>query len=372
MKRSVLIAALALCLLLSACGAPKPDRTAPEPTGHMALEYAENFSVDYYGDDAALLTVAGSEQYLLLEHDAAIPQGFADVPVIRCPVEQVYLASSSVADLFAQLDALGCVRFTSTKASDWRLPAMQEALSSGSTLYAGKFSAPDYELLLEQGSDLVVENTMIFHEPATREKLEALGFPVLVEYSSYEPHPLGRVEWIKLYGLLTGRLAEAEAFFAEQAETVRQLSAVESTGRTVAFFYITPSGAVVVRKSADYVTRMIELAGGASALTDLPEDDSALSSVTIQMESFYAQAKDADELIYNSTVPGDLTRLEDLLAQAPLLSDCRAVQSGEVWCTEQSMFQQTSATAGMITDMHRIFSGEADNTDRLQFMHRVK
>lgn len=338
----------------------------------MALDYAENFSVDYYGDDTALLTIAGSERYLLLKHDAEVPQDFADLPVIRYPVEQVYLASSSVADLFTQLDALDCVRFTSTTEADWRLPELQEAVHAGKLLYAGKYSAPDYELLLEQGSDLIVENTMIFHEPATKEKLEELGFPVMVEYSSYEPHPLGRVEWIKLYGLLTGRLAEAEAFFAQQAETVQQLSSVENTGKTVAFFRFTPTGNVVVRKSADYTTRMIELAGGASAITNLPEDDTALSSVTIQMESFYAQAKDADVLIYNSTVPGDLTRLEDLLAQSPLLADCKAVQNGAVWCTEQSMFQQTSATAGMITDIHRILSGEADGTDRLQFLHRVK
>ena len=54
---------------------------------------------------------------------------------------------------------------------------------------------------------------MIYHTPEVKEKLEALGIPVLVERSSYETDPLGRMEWIKLYGALTGHYAEAAAFF---------------------------------------------------------------------------------------------------------------------------------------------------------------
>ena len=90
------------------------------------------------------------------------------------------------------------------------------------------------------------------------------------------------------------------------------------------------------------------------------------------MESFYAQARDADVLIYNSTISGDVERLEDLLQKSSLLADFKAVQNGEVWCTEQSMFQQSSATAEMIADFHAILSGEADGKDQLTWLHRVK
>jgi iron complex transport system substrate-binding protein len=176
------------------------------------------------------------------------------------------------------------------------------------------------------------------------------------------------VEWIKLYGLLTGHLAEAEAFFDEQIAAVQAVETAESSGKKVAFFHFTPNGAVVVRRKADYVTRMIELAGGETAFTDLTEDDKALSTVTIQMESFYTQARDADVLIYNSTVAGELADLDALLAQNPLMADFKAVQTGNVWCTEQSMFQRSSSAAGMITDFHRILSGSDEN---LQFLHKL-
>ena len=122
----------------------------------------------------------------------------------------------------------------------------------------------------------------------------------------------------------------------------------------------------------DFSSRMIELAGGRSPFTDLPEEDNALSTITIQMESFYAQARDADVLIYNSTVSGDLERMQDLLAKSSLFEDFKAVQNGEVWCTEQSMFQQSSATAGMIADIHTILSGEAEGLDQLTWLHRIQ
>ena len=333
---------------------------------------AEQFRVDFREDGSALLTLGEQDRYLLLDREAEIPADAEGLTIIRTPVERVYAASSSVPDLFLRCGALDRIRFTSTAESSWRLPELQEALQKGSLLYAGKYNAPDYELLLEENCDLVIENTMIFHKPEVREKLEALGLPVIIEYSSYEPEPLGRVEWIRLYGLLTGHQAEADAFFQKQREVLEHTAAEAPTGKTAAFFHIASNGAAVVRRRSDYVTKMIELAGGRSPFTELPEEDNALSTVTIQMESFYAQARDADVLIYNSTVSGDLERMQDLLAKSSLFEDFKAVQSGEVWCTEQSMFQQSSATAGMIADIHTILSGEADGRDQLTWLHRIR
>ena len=343
-----------------------------DSASEMALTAAEQFRVDFREDGSALLTLGEKDRYLLLNREAEIPLDAEGLTIIRTPVERVYAASSSVPDLFLRCGALDRVRFTSTTESSWRLPELKEALQEERLLYAGKYNAPDYELLLEENCDLVIENTMILHKPEVREKLEALGLPVIIEYSSYEPEPLGRVEWIRLYGLLTGHQPEADAFFQKQREVLEHTAAEAPTGKTAAFFHIASNGAAVVRRSSDYVTKMIELAGGRSPFTELPEEDNALSTVTIQMESFYAQARDADVLIYNSTVSGDLERMQDLLAKSSLFEDFKAVQSGEVWCTEQSMFQQSSATAGMIADIHTILSGEAEDLDQLTWLHRIR
>jgi len=346
---------LLLMLLLSGC--QRTAAMAAGVTGGMELKYAQNFAVDYYDGGAARLRVA-EQDFLLLPEGAAVPDGLESIKQIPIPVEKVYLASSSVPDLFIRMGALDKLAYVSTSPENWNLPELREAMEREEILYAGKYSAPDYELLLTEGCGLVVENTMILHSPATKEKLEALGLPVLVEYSSYEPHPLGRVEWIKLYGLLTGRLAEAEAFFRQQEDVFRAVEETAPTGKRAAFFHLSANGGVTVRRRADYVTRMIELAGGETAITDLPGSDSALSTETIQMESFYAQARDADVLIYNSTAAVEVGDMEQFLALSPLLTDFKAVREGNVWCTDKSMFQRSSAAADVIRELHGIFSGE--------------
>jgi iron complex transport system substrate-binding protein len=367
-----LLCALLLTLSLCACGRSQSGHTSGAAvTGHMDLSYAEQFSVDYLADGSDLLTIGGKDKYLILPQGAEPPADPAPgTTVLRRPISKLYLASSSAADLFLQTGALSTVRFTGTAAANWRIPEVRAAVESGDILYAGKYSAPDFELLLSEGCDLAVENTMLYHSPDIREQLERVGIPVLVERSSYEPHPLGRVEWVKVYGLLTGHEAEAEQFFSEQVNRLSDVEQLAPTGRTVAFFHISTSGAAVVRRPGDYVSKMIALAGGAYVFDDLEASDSdARSTLNMQMESFYAGAREADILIYNSTIDGELNTLSDLLAKSSLLKDFKAVRTGNVWCTEQNMFQKTSAAAGMITDLHAVFTDTAE--EDLTFLHRL-
>ena len=70
------------------------------------------------------------------------------------------------------------------------------------------------------------------------------------------------------------------------------------------------------------------------------ENENALSTMNMQMEAFYASVKDADYLIYNSTIDGELKSLNELLAKSVLLADFKAVKEGNVWCTERIFFRK--------------------------------
>lgn len=73
-------------------------------------------------------------------------------------------------------------------------------MEDGSIVFAGKYSEPDYELLVNSGCNLAIESTMILHTPKVQEMIEQMGIPVFTDRSSYENHPLGRTEWIKSLG----------------------------------------------------------------------------------------------------------------------------------------------------------------------------
>ncbi|MFQ7492157.1 MAG: ABC transporter substrate-binding protein, partial [Lachnospiraceae bacterium] len=168
----------------------------------------------------------------------------------------------------------------------------------------------------------------------------------------------------------TGQEEQANAAFKEQAAELEQVLADKEhngegqTTPTVAFFYLTSNGAVNVRKANDYVPKMIELAGGKYIFDKLGDTQSKNSSVTMQMEEFYASAKDVDCLIYNSTIDGQITSIDELVAKNQLLADFKAVQSGNVWCTTQNMYQESMAIGSMIADMHTAFVTDvSQNTD---------
>jgi iron complex transport system substrate-binding protein len=304
-----------------------------------------------------------------------VPQTLdAYITVIQKPLTSIYLVATSAMDLFRAIDGLGSIRLSGTEASGWYIDEARKAMESGDILYAGKYSAPDYELILGEDCDLAIESTMIYHSPEVKEQLESMGIPVFVERSSYEEHPLGRMEWLKLYGLLLGKEEEAQAYFDEQVQKVESISQTiskQDEKQTVAFFYLNANGAAIVRKSGDYVAKMIELAGGAYLFDDL-DDGSATSTMTMQMETFYAQAKDADVLIYNSTIDGEMTSLDELLEKSSLLADFKAVKEGNVWCVRRDLFQQSTGIGDMIVDIHKVLE-DADMPDgELTYLYKLE
>lgn len=339
----------------------------------MELSYAEEFAVDYYTDGYCLLSVADGSRYLVVPEGKEAPEDLdSDIKVILQPLNHIYLVASATMDYFCTLDAMDTIHFSALKEDAWYIDEAKAAMEQGNIIYAGKYSSPDYELLLSENASLAIENTMIYHNPEVGEKLESFGIPMLVDYSSYESHPLGRVEWVKFYGALLGKEEAAEAAFQTQVEALNRVEGSEDTGKTVAFFYITTSGAVNVRKSSDYVPKMIELAGGKYIFDYLGDESSKSSSMSMQMEEFYAQAKDADYLIYNSTIDGELASVEELLVKSELLADFKAVKEGHVWCATNNLYQQSMSIGTMIEDIHNMLSDDPDAKAEIQYLYPLE
>ncbi|WP_417400656.1 ABC transporter substrate-binding protein [Hominenteromicrobium sp.] len=338
------------------------------------LEYAKEFTVDECTGGTRLITIQNA-RYLVVPENSTVPNGLSeDITVLQKPLENVYLVSTSAMDPILKIDALSAVTLSGTSAENWYLPEAKEAMENGEISYAGKYSAPDYERIVSANCGLAIENTMIYHTPEVKEQLEKFGIPVLVERSSYESDPLARMEWVKLYGILFDKEAEAETFFNEQVQRIRPLLGQNTTGKTAAFFSVTSNNLVTVRKSNDYVAKMIGMAGGEYVFSNLSDNGNNLATINLSLEEFYAGAKDADVLIYNSTIEGKIETTEQLLSKCPMLADFKAVQNGNVWCTTQSLFQESMELPDLILDMNRVFTAESPNAvneDELKFLTHV-
>ncbi|MBR4579620.1 MAG: ABC transporter substrate-binding protein [Lachnospiraceae bacterium] len=337
-------------------------------------EYAEKFRIDRYMDAEGreytlLQTVPDDTLLLIVPEEGSIPKDLdASIVVLQRPVENLYLVASAAMDMFVELDALDSIRFSGQKQENWYIAEASQAMQDGKILYAGKYSKPDYEMIVSNGCSLAIENTMIFHSPDVIEQLGNFGVPVVVDYSSTEDHPLGRVEWIKFYGALTGCEEAALEIYEKEADMMEAVESGEKSNLTVAYFYITSNNLVQVRKSSDYIPKMIEIAGGKYIFDNLT-DDTNKSTVNMQLEEFYDKAKDSDVLIYNSSIDGGVESIDELIGKWELLKDFKAVKEGNVWCTTNDMYQQSLSIGYMTEDIHAILGG---NEEGLHYIYKLQ
>lgn len=336
----------------------------------MELKYAQCFHVFYYNDGYALIDIKDDGQFLVVPEGKEAPADMdKSIAVIQKPVSRIYLAATSAMALFNAIDGLDSIRLSGTQASGWYVDDAAQAMEDGKILFAGKYDEPDYELLINEDCDLAIESTMILHSPKVAEMIKELGIPVMIDHSSYETHPLGRTEWVKLYSVLLGKEKEAETFFDDQAKVIEDLSGFTNTEKTVAYFYINTDGSAVVRTSDDYIPKMIEIAGGRYIFPDLKNTEGTGSSVRLTMEEFYNQAVDADYLIYNASIDSPITSIDDLLAKSDLFADFKAVKDGNVWCTGKQLYQATDIVGELIQDVHLMLT-DGDEKD-MTFLTRV-
>ena len=336
----------------------------------VKLDYAEGFAIDRYEDGYFFLDIFEDGKYLIVPEGKEAPEGLADnIRVIHQPLENVYLAATAVMALFDSIDAMDHITMTSIKESEWTIDNAVKAMKDGRITYAGKYSEPDYELILEKNCDMAIESTMIYHTPEVKEMLEELGIMVFVDRSSFESNPMGRTEWIKVYGALTGKLDEATAYFESCKKVISELSDFENTEKSAAFFYITTDGKAVVRSSTDYVPAMINMAGGRYSFDGVVDEDGK-TSVSMTMESFYEKARDADYIIYNASIDTTVKSVNDLIAKDPIFAEFKAVKEGKCYSTGSNMYQRTDVISNMIMDFHKVFTGEDD--ENLEFLSKLE
>ncbi len=217
------------CIQISGCG---DSQTSWKSGDHeisseltyeksMDLDYATEFAVDYYENGFTLISISDGSRFLLNTEGEQVPEDLENgITVLNVPVSNIYLVASATMDMFCSIGALDHICLSGLPEEKWEIPEAKAAMESGQIVYAGKYNAPDYELICSKECGLAIESTMIGHSPEVKENLESFGIPVLVDHSSYESDPLGRTEWVKLYGVLTGNEDAAVSAFEEQKQYV--------------------------------------------------------------------------------------------------------------------------------------------------------
>lgn len=394
---------------------------APEIAGLRFIsseknDVAEYFRLSNYEDASGatyqlLETAGGLHRYLIVPSEANSAnkekKGDAlELTVLQQPLTTTYVAASAVMAPLCDLGAVSQIRFSGLREEGWYVDEARAAMKEGTMLFAGKYSEPDYETLLREGCDLALESTMIYRAPEVTEKLNALGIPVYIDYSSYEPHVLGRLEWVRVYGALFGHEEKAQQWYQTERDRILAIqkdaekasvgaaqigksteksgtkTSVDSKNKTsstktgsesaspdatadqrptVVYFYVDASGQIQVRQPNDYIPELLELAGARYLAPDMSGlSGSRKSNVTVSLEDFYSSCKDADYLIYSATLDRPLSSIQELLGKNALFADFKAVQEGHVYTTDKDFYQLSDRMADFAEDVSRMLQGQDD------------
>jgi len=382
-KRRVLVSMLLLiALMLAGCSVKTTEQTDEKQVPvvgnlkydySMELKYAKKFTVDYFKGGYALISINNGSRFLVVPENKEVPQDLdEDIAIIQQPISNIYLVAPAAMPFFVELDSIDRIRLSGTRVDAWSIPEAVREMEAGNILFAGKYSEPDFELLLAENCKLTIQSNMISHAPQIKEKLEEIGLTVLVELSSYEDHPLGRTEWIKMYSVLFDKEELGEKIFNEQASVLDELKGIENTEKTVAFFYITTQNTISARNTNDYVPKMIEIAGGRYIFKNLGDPAKALSTTKMGMEEFYGTAKEADIIIYNSTINGGLNSIKELVDKNELFANFKAVKEGNVWCTGQDFYQNTNEAGSIIKELRTIILNDAESFSNLKYFYKLQ
>ncbi len=404
MKRSlalVLLAVLAMStLLFAACDKKENEQqgitvaySQLTSTGKEENTFAELFSIEHLKDENekaySKIEVFDKEKKLDTSW-LLLPEGVDKVSGAPAGVnimtfrdrQNIMVSSASTMALINAMDALSKVPMT-TADTTWRIQEIKDAIDKGTVKEVGKYSKPDYEQIISIGAEkhvtFAVFSTMLDSVPDVYDQLtKTCNLRIMRDQSSYESHPLGRTEWIKIYGEIFDMRDKSDAVFNGQVEilneTTSKINVPEAERKTVLIFYTTSTkDTFYVRNAADYVTELVNLGGG-KQVAEIGPGKSGNTKMT--QESFIQECSQADYVLYNWTSGASGVKDESLqgLIDARLgdwFKDFKAYKEGNVWRTSNDFYQKMDKMGEMVADIYKMLYGE-NVSDTLTYVNRLK
>lgn len=276
--------------------------------------------------------IADTTCFFLAPNNNPAPGLEKDCSVIRTPVERIALLHASYIGFFEFCNALNQIKAISEVKYVYHDSIYQSArrgdlpeVSFGETL--------DKEQILALDIDLVITVGWPNSPNKNQQMLEELGIPVLVFSEWQETTLLGRAEWVKIVGALSGKSDQVNAKFDEIVhayDTLVELAAQASSSPTI-LCNLPYKGSWYVPGGNSYMSNLFRDAGGAY----LWSDDPGTGGLQLDFESVYAKGITADVWIN----PGTVNSVQGIADSDPRLNDFKSVRSGRIFNSTNRIFR---------------------------------
>jgi iron complex transport system substrate-binding protein len=210
-------------MLLMGCSQEKtPEKTAGDCAPLPPLQYSKNLKIgNSCGENVAeIRSIVGSDtlvkRFVLRPNGSdrgTLPKGLEGATVLQVPLARAVALSSAQVGFMARLGlenaivAVGEGKFIADS-------ALYERVQKGEVAEVGSGPTLSLEKLLALKPDLVM-NFATGGAYDDYQRIEALGFPLMLTSEWQEEHPLAKAEWIKLFGMLFGMDSLANAVYEQ-------------------------------------------------------------------------------------------------------------------------------------------------------------
>ena len=213
-------------LLLSACGGKSSTASGSEQGDTIPLHYSSNLSlIDYEDCIVAQLrnpwdTAKILHTYVLVDKNQPLPQELPQGTLVRTPLSKAVIYSSVHCSLLKDFGALNSIGGV-CDLKYIKLPEIEEGCRNGTIADVGDGMNPNIEKIIDLHPDAILLSP--FENSGGYGRVEKLNVPIIECADYMETSSLGRAEWMRFYGLLFGKKAEADAMFASVERSYKDL-----------------------------------------------------------------------------------------------------------------------------------------------------
>lgn len=204
-------------LLLSACGGGSKTSSLQAEGDTVRMKYSSLLQIVKHADYTVVTirnpwdTLKVLHTYLLADREKPLPEHLPEGTVVRTPLQKSVIYSSVHCSLWSELDELKGIGGV-CGLEYIKLPQIQEGCRNGSIVNVGNSMNPDIERIIDLRPDAILLSP--FENSGGYGRVGKLNIPIIECADYMETSALGRAEWMRLYGLLLGKEAQADSLFA--------------------------------------------------------------------------------------------------------------------------------------------------------------
>ncbi|VIF53838.1 ABC transporter iron-family extracellular solute-binding protein [Clostridioides difficile] len=344
---------LAIVMVGGLIGCSKNDKENKQVSNGKKLElkYASGFSVEDLEDGIKKVTDGDNRELILIPKKIKIPEKYKNANIVRTPVDNVLIASTTQACSLRTIDELDSIKAVTTEEQYWTIKEIKDLMKDGKIHYVGSNLAPDYEKIVDLNPDLTIVSSGL-SEADTKfiDKLKELGLNYVVDNEYKEQNPFGRMEWTSLIAAFYDKEDIATSELNKTVQKIEEVSKkIKNKAKPKVVWASVYEGSAYIAPKDSYVDNMIKMAGGINACASIDSNEGRVS-----IEQLHEVAKDADIFVYSSS-SDYAPNLDSIKSSAPVLADLDVVKNGNLWVFAPDYYQSVDKTDELIVDLVEMF-----------------